>query len=139
MAIKYKKEMTDQEYRLFDMYVTHARWDKRDAERFGTVENLSLQDIKDECLPSWSRAKISETRKSLAQKGFLTKLPKNKTSVNNFWIYQAPIRQAEQGFRCIEQGIQPTEQNIQQNEQQDRAKLQTEKQNLVDKFRVTRL
>jgi len=136
MAIEYKKEMTDQEYRLFDMYVTHARWDKRDTERFGTVEDLSLQDIKNDCLPKWSRGKISETRKSLSEKGFLTKLPKNKTGVNNFWIYGATVRQAEQGFRCIEQGIQPTEQNIRQNEQQDRANLQAEKQNLVDKFRL---
>ncbi len=136
MAIEYKKVMTDQEYRLFDMYVTHARWDKRDEERFGIIEDLSLQDIKDHCLPNWSRGKISETRKSLAEKGFLIKLPKNKTGVNYFWIYQASVRQAEQGFRCIEQGIQPTEQNIRQNEQQDRSNLQDGIKNLTDKFRV---
>jgi hypothetical protein len=128
--------MTDQEYRLFDVYVTNARWDKRDKERYGIVENLSLQDIHDEYLPNWSRSKISETRKSLVKKKFLTKLPKNKTLVENFWIYQAQVREAEQGFRLMEQEIQPTEQNIQQAEQQDIAKLKTEIKNVADKYRV---
>lgn len=136
MAIEYKKRMTDQEYRLFDMYVTYARWDKRDKERFGIVEDFSLRDIQSECLPSWSTGKLSEVRKSLVQKGFLTSLPKNKTSVNNFWLYQATVLHAERGFRCLEQNIQPTEQNIRQNEQQDRATMQGEIQNLANKFRV---
>lgn len=139
MAIEYKKPMTDQESRLFDVYVVTARWDKRDKERFGIVEDLSFKDIKDDYLPDWSRGKISEVRTSLVKKGFVKKLPKNKTLVENFWIYGATVRQAEQGFRCIEQQVQPTEQNIRQNEQQDHANLQVEKQNLVDKFRVTGL
>ncbi|MFZ2149663.1 MAG: hypothetical protein WAV15_00715 [Minisyncoccia bacterium] len=136
IALEYKKRMTDQEYRLFDVYVTNARWDKRDKERYGIVENLSLQDIQDEYLPEWSRSKISEIRKSLAKKKFLTKLPKNKTSVDIFWIYQAQVREAEQGFRLMEQEIQPTEQNIQQAEQQNVAKLKTEIKNISDKYRV---
>jgi hypothetical protein len=136
MAIEYKKPMTDQESRLFDVYVVNARWDKRDKERFGIVEDLSFKDIEDDYLPDWSRGKISEVRSSLAKKGFLKKLPKNKTLVENFWIYQATVRQAEQGFRDLEQQIQPTEQSLRQIEQQDRAIIQAETKNLVDKYRV---
>ncbi len=136
MAVKYKKPMTDQEYRLFDMYVIHARWDKRDKERFGIVEDFSLRDIQSDCLPEWSVGKISGVRASLVKKGYLATLPKNKTGVNNFWIYQANVLQAEQGFRCIEQDIQPTKQNIRQNEQQEHSNLQVEIENLADKFRV---
>jgi hypothetical protein len=137
MAIKYKKPMTDQEARLFDVYLTQARWDKRDTERFGIVENLSVRDIKAEFLPNWSVGKISEVGKSLVEKKFLAKLPKNRICVNNFWIYQATVLKAEQGFQCLEQQVQPTEQNIRQNEQQASANLQAVTKNLVDKFRVS--
>lgn len=138
-ALEYKKRMTDQEYRLFDVYACLARWDKRDTDRYGTTEDLSTRDIKIDHLPMWSVGKISEVRTSLIKKGFLEKLPKNKIRVNNFWLYQATVRQAEQGFRCVEQGIQPTEQNIRQNEQQDRADLQGQIRHLADNFRVVGL
>lgn len=136
MAIEFKKRMTDQEYRLFDMYVVLARWDKRDKERFGIVEDVSIRDLQSECLPDWSVGKISATRTSLAEKGLLTKLPKNKTGVNNFWIYQASIRQAEQGFRDMEQQVKPTEQSIHQIEQQDATQLKTKIKDIADKYRV---
>lgn len=136
MAAKYKLLMTDQEYRLFDMYVINARWDKRDTERFGIVENLSTRDIKADFLPDWSVGKISEVRGSLVEKKFLTKLPKNRIRVENFETYSATVRRAEQIFRCLEQDIQPTEQNIRQSEQQDHAIVRAEIDNLADKFRV---
>jgi hypothetical protein len=138
-ALEYKKRMTDQEYRLFDVYVCLARWDRRDSERYGKTEDLSTRDIKIDHLPMWSVGKISEVRTSLIKKGFLEKLPKNKICVNNFLVYQATVRQAEQIFRCIEQGIQPTEQNIRQNEQQDHTNLQGEIKNIADSFRVVGL
>ncbi len=135
-ALEYKKRMTDQEYRLFDVYVCRARWDKRDSERYSIVEDVSTRDIKIDHLPLWSVGKISEVRTSLIRNGFLTKLPKNRIRVENFWMYQATSRQAEQGFRCLEQGVQPTEQNIRQNEQNDKTELQDNIENLVDTFRV---
>jgi hypothetical protein len=134
VALKFKKDLTDQEYRLLDIYACLARWDPRDKERFSFVE-LSTEDIRNEYL-SWSKTKFSEVKNSLIKKGFLVRHPKHIINVNNFEIYQAKIRQAEQIFRCMEQGIQPTEQQIQQNEQKDREKMQIEKQNLIDKYRV---
>lgn len=135
IALEFKKDLTDQEYRLLDIYACLARWDPRDKERFSLVE-WSAGDIQREYLPMWSKTKFSEVKNSLIKKGLLTKHPKHIINVNNFEIYQAKIRQAEQIFRCMEQGIQPTEQQMQQNEQKDREKIQIEKQNLIDKYRV---
>jgi DNA gyrase/topoisomerase IV subunit A len=97
-----------------------------DTARLKTYRQETLRSV----------GKISEVRTSLIKKGFLEKLPKNKIRVNNFLVYQATVRQAEQIFRCIEQGIQPTEQNIRQNEQQDLTNLQGEIKNIADNFRV---
>lgn len=135
IALEFKKDLTDPEYHLLDVYVCLARWDPRDKERFGLIE-MSAGDIRREYLSKWSVGKFSETKTSLIEKGFLVKYPKNVIGVNNFGIYQATVRQAEQMFRCIEQGNQPTEQQIRQNEQEDRANLQTEIKNIVDKYRV---
>ena len=137
-ALEYKKSLSDQEYRLLDVYAGIARWDPRDKERFGMVDT-SIRDTIDQHLPNWSVGKMSETRTSLVKKGFLIKHPKNIFYVDNFEIYSATFRKAERILQCIEQGIQPTEQHIRQNEQQERIDLQDKMKNLVDKYKVTGL
>jgi len=135
IALEFKKDLTDQEYRLLDIYACLARWDPRDKERFGLIE-ISAGDIQREYLSNWSKGKFSEIKTSLVKKGFLIKYPKHVIGVNNFGIYQSTVRQAEQMFRCMEQGNQPTEQQIQLNEQTDRANIQSEIKNLADKYKV---
>ena len=134
LAIEYKKVLTDPEYRLLDIYACLVRWDKKDAVRFGTVDNLSIRDIRQDYLPNWSAGKISMITNQLIKKGFLTRLPKKRMRVENFWIYQAPVQRAEQAFQLIEQGIQPTEQNIQQAEQKQHDDFEKARQKIVDKY-----
>jgi len=134
LALEYKKSLTDPEYHLLDIYACLVRWDKKDAVRFGTVDNLSIRDIRQDYLPKWSTGKISTTTNSLIKKGFLTRLPKKRMRVENFWIYQAPVQQAERGFQLIEQGIQPTEQNIQLAEQKQQDDFEKAKQKIIDKY-----
>ena len=134
IALIYNKNLTDQECRLLDMYACLVCWDIKNKERFGTVSELTIKDIHDEHLPSWSTGKISGVIKSLIKKGRLTRLPKKRMRVENFWIYQASVQRAEQGFQLIEQGIHPTEQNVRLAEEKQFEDLQKEKQKMLDKF-----
>jgi hypothetical protein len=124
IAIIDRKDLTDQEYRLLDVSACLVSWDHKQTERFGTVSDLTIRDIHLDHLPSWSTGKISGVIKSLIKKGRLTRLPKKRMRVENFWIYQAKNPQAEQAFQLIEQGIQPTIQNVQLAEQKQREELQ---------------
>ena len=134
VAIIDRKDLTDQEYRLLDVYACLVSWDHKQKERFGTVAELTIRDIHTDHLPSWSTGKISGVIKSLINKGRLTRLPKKRMRVENFWIYQAKNEQAELAFQLIEQGIQPTIQNVQLAEQKQREEIINGKDNLVEKF-----
>ncbi len=134
IALEYKKNLTDQEYRLLDIYVCLVRWDKKDPDRFGIVAELSIRDIKKDYLPKWAIGKISTVTKSLIAKGRLTRLPKKRMLVENFWIYQAKPPKAEQAFQLIEQGIQPTEQNIQLAEQNQQSEIRKAREELLGKY-----
>lgn len=120
IALIDRKGLTDQEYRLLDIYACLVSWDIKNTERFGIVADLTIRDIHDEHLPDWSIGKISGVIRSLIKKGRLARLPKKRMRVENFWIYQAKPPQAEQAFQLIEQGIQPTIQNVQLAEQNQR-------------------
>ena len=134
IALIYNRNLTDQECRLLNVYACLVGWDIKNTEHFGVVKELTIEDIHQEHLPSWSTGKISGVIKSLIEKGRLTRLPKKRMRVENFWIYQAKPQQAEQAFQLIEQGIQPTEQNVQLAEEKQFEYLQKEKQKLLDKF-----
>jgi polyhydroxyalkanoate synthesis regulator phasin len=134
IALIDRKGLTDQEYRLLDVYACLVCWDSKNKDRFGTVTDLTIRDIHVEHLPAWSVGKISGVIKSLIKKGRLTRLPKKRMCVENFWIYQSKPQQAEQAFQLIEQGIQPTEQNIQLVEQNRKDELQNGIAKLVEKF-----
>ena len=134
IALEYKKTFTDPEYRLLDIYASLVRWDKKNADRFGTVDNLSIRDLQQDYLPTWSSGKISMTINALIKKGLLARLPKKRMRVENFWIYQAHIQQAERAFQLIEQGIQPSEQNIQLAEQKQLGDFEKTKRDLLEKY-----
>jgi hypothetical protein len=134
IALEYKKNLTDQEYRLLEVYACLVRWDKKNPEHFGIVSELSIRDIQKDYLPHWSVGKISTVTKSLIEKNLLTRLPKKRMRVENFWIYQAKPPQAEQGFQLIEQGIQPTEQNIQLAEQNQWSEIRKAREELLGRL-----
>ncbi len=134
IALEYKKNLTDPEYRLLDIYACLVRWDRKNIEHFGIVSELSIRDIQKDHLPHWSVGKISQIITSLIKKGLLTRLPKKRMRVENFWIYQAKIQQVERAIHLIEQGIQPSEQNIQLAEQKQRDELQQAKSKIVENF-----
>lgn len=134
IALEYKKNLTDPEYRLLDIYACLVRWDRKNMEHFGTVAELSIRDIQKDHLPQWSVGKISQTITSLIKKSHLARLPKKRMRVEHFWIYQAKIQQVEQAIHLIEQGIQPSEQNIHLAEQKQRNELQTARDKIVENF-----
>jgi hypothetical protein len=129
------KSLTDQEMRLYQTHVLLANWDRKNKETFGKIIGLSVRKIREKYL-KWSVGKISDTRKSLVLKGFLKPLPEGGYLVENYWIYQASARQAEQAFQCDEQGIHPTEQNVRENEQGQVNELKQSKDNLVQKLSI---
>ena len=134
IALEYKKTLTDPEYRLLDIYASLVRWDKKDSDRFGTVDELSIRDLQRDYLPAWSAGKISMTVNTLIGKGLIARLPKKRMRVENFWIYQAAIQPAERAFQLIEQGIQPTEQNVQLAEQKQLSDFEKAKRDLLEKY-----
>lgn len=134
IALEYKKTLTDPEYRLLDIYASLVRWDKKDPSRFGTVDELSIRDLRQDYLPTWSAGKISMTINALIEKELLARLPKKRMRVENFWIYQAAIQQAERAFQLIEQGIQPSEQNVQLAEQKQLNDFEKAKRDLIEKY-----
>lgn len=137
IALEYKKKLTDAEYRLLDVYACTVYWDrKKYPELFGKVIGLTIELIRKDHLPDWSVGSICRTTNSLIRKGFLTRLkePKQCIRVENFWMYQASVPQAERGFQLIEQGIQPSEQNIQLAEQKQQDELQNRKAEIIEKY-----
>ena len=125
------QELTDQELRLYSTYVLLANWDRKNKETFGTIAKLPIRKIKEIYLKRWSIGKISNVRKSLIKKGYFRPLPEGGYAVDNYWLYQAKMYQAEQAFRCHEQGIHPSELNVQQNEQRRIEELKQDKDNLL--------
>lgn len=132
IALIYNKNLTDQECRLLDVYACLVGWDIKNTEHFGVVKELTIRDIHDEHLPDWSQGKICNVINSLRDKGRLTRLPKKRMRVENFWIYQAKPQQAELAFQLIEQGIQPTIQNVQLAEQKQREILRNGMSKVVE-------
>lgn len=125
------QELTDQELRLYQTYVLIANWDRKNKETFGTTSKLPIREVKKKYLKKWSIGKISTVRKSLIKKGFFIPLSEGGYAVDNYWLYQAKMHQAEQAFHCHEQGIHPSELNVQQNEQHRIEELKQGKDNLV--------
>ncbi len=111
--VEREKELTDAELRLYLLYRRLVDWDVRHRETFGTVK-ISIASLRALHLPSknWSIGKVSETKNQLIKKGFLERVPGFRIRVNNFWLYQANVRQTEKAFRLIEKGVQITESNF---------------------------
>lgn len=130
------QNLTDQEMRLYGTYVLLAHWDKKNKETFGTIAKLPIREIQRKYLKKWSIGKISNVRKSLIKKGYFIPLPEGGFAVDNYWLYQAKMLQAEQAFQCNEQGIHPTEHNVRQNEQQKIEELNRGKVNLAQTLSI---
>ncbi len=131
------QELTDQEMRLYSTYVLLAHWDRKNKETFGKITKLPIREIQKKYLKRWSIGKISTVRKSLIKKGYFKPLPEGGFAVDNYWLYQAKMLQAEQAFQCHEQGIHPTELNVRKNEQQKLEELNQGKADLAQTLSIS--
>lgn len=115
-------DLSDAEYRLFDVLIHIVDWDK-DHETFGTTSE-SLRDIKEHYLPHHAIGKLSETITSLAKRDFLKRL-RDRIEVNNFkWLISKSVQDGERFNGLVDEPtvhhderlVQVTEQKIQPGE-----------------------
>lgn len=105
-----EKELTDQEVRLFHVYKLIVDWDKKHSETFGYAE-ITIRDLQEVYLPSWSIGKISSIRNKLIQKKWLTK--RSDGMVGPSWYLAYRIKDVQ----TPEQHVQNTRKRIQSDEQ----------------------
>jgi len=110
IKLKKMKFYEDSEYRLLDVFVNIADWDKKHINTFGTTGE-SLRDIQKHYLPNWSLGKLSQTTNKLIKKGDITKRLERRIEIKNFWRF------VSSNVQKVEQSVQADEQNVQQNEQ----------------------
>lgn len=85
-----EKELTDQEFRLFMVYVRLAGWDSR-YESYGKIK-ISYAEMKKH-LPRRSRQSIGNHTNGLIRKGFVKRFPDQTLEIMNFEVYARPKRQ----------------------------------------------
>ena len=114
--IEFENQLTDQEFRLYCLYLRTVHWDNR-HESFG-FSDLTIRNIRKHYLHNWSIGKISNTRRSLIKKGWLEKNQYGEIGVREYKIYRLKnVPSAEKCIQRIRQGLQINEQDVHFNEQ----------------------
>lgn len=127
------KTLKDREKILLICYAILAGWDKR-YEGYGVVKK-SMREIQREFLQDWNPSKISDVRKILVDKKFISLLGRSAIKVENYKLYRSEGIEAEQIFSLIEKGVNPTEQNVLDNERLKLENIQNSKAELIKRMR----
>lgn len=116
IEIEMEKELSDSQFRLFQLFRKICVWDRRN-KYFGFTDAIT-KDIKNLYL-NWSTGKISETRKELIEKGWLvdTKRRRFRYGVKNTdFISPKNVRDTEMTLQNPEPKVQNSEQLVREIE-----------------------
>ena len=131
IEIEYENQLTDQELRLYHLYLRIVHWDSR-HESFG-ISDITILDIKKHYLHNWSTGKISNTRNSLIKKGWLEKYSRSEIGVKEYQVYRLKnVQSAEQCIQQMRQGLPINEQDVHSAEQDYEEKSALLKEEKID-------
>lgn len=105
-VIAQRLELSDQEYRLWDLYLALYDWDKGHTETFQTID---ASDRVIANLLNWSPSKVCRQRNKLINKGVIknearsvhkvTLIPNKETDVASLQLQTAPVKQKIAGMK----------------------------------------
>ncbi|OHB23136.1 MAG: hypothetical protein A2939_01935 [Parcubacteria group bacterium RIFCSPLOWO2_01_FULL_48_18] len=123
VEIEFENKLNDAEVRLFHLYLRIVDWDSKHTEVFGSSD-ITIRNLKKHYLQFWSIGKISYTRQSLIEKGWLEKGSDGGVGVRNYWIYRLKrVQVAEQCIQHTRQGVPIDEQSVQFGEKSHEEKV----------------